>query len=38
MPPDHAAGPQSNKIGRMGEKAMKTLKLSVEETWNLTMD
>jgi hypothetical protein len=38
MPADHPAGPQSSKMGSMGKTAMKTLKLSVEETWNLTMD
>jgi len=38
MPADHPAGPHSNKMGSMGKTAMKTLKLSVEETRNLTMD
>jgi hypothetical protein len=38
MPAEHPAGPQSDKMGGMGKTAMKTLKLSVEETRNLTMD
>jgi len=38
MPADHPAGQQSSKMGNIGKTAMKTLKLSVEETWNLTMD